>query len=98
VGDAADAEPTVRRRVVVSGRVQGVWFRDSCERIAAEHGVAGWVRNLPDLRVEAMLEGPARAVEAVVAWCHEGPPRAHVTSVDVRDEPLEGATDFRVIW
>src|SRR5262245_39928146 len=98
VSEPAGAEPIVRRRVVISGRLQGVWFRDTCERVAVEHGVVGWVRNLPDLRVEAALEGAAPAVEAVVAWCRTGPPRAHVSGVDVRDEPPEGDAAFRVIW
>jgi acylphosphatase len=78
--------------------VQGVWFRDTCERVAIEHGVVGWVRNLPDLRVEAALEGPPSAVDAVVAWCHSGPARAQVSGVEVRDEPPEGDASFRVIW
>jgi acylphosphatase len=98
VSEDVTEEQIVRRRVVVSGRVQGVWFRDSCERVASDHGVAGWVRNLPDLRVEAALEGAPAAVDAVVAWCHDGPPRAEVRSVEVTDEPPEGETSFRVIW
>jgi acylphosphatase len=98
VGPADDDQPIVRRRVVVTGHVQGVWFRDSCERVAAEHGVRGWVRNLPDLRVEAALEGRPEAVAAVVAWCQEGPPRATVTGVDVREESPQGDAEVRVIW
>ena len=58
----------VRRRVVVSGRVQGVWYRDTCRRVAVANGVAGWVRNLRDGRVEAAFEGPADAVERLVRW------------------------------
>ena len=80
----------VRYRVLVSGRVQGVFFRDTCRRVAEEHGVAGWVRNLPDGRVEAVFEGLPEAVDALVAWCHEGPPRARVRSVERLDE-LPGA-------
>lgn len=88
--------PVVRRRVVVDGRVQGVFFRDSCRRVAAAEGVAGWVRNLDDGRVEAVLEGPADSVERVVAWCREGPPHALVTAVRVTHEPAEGLRGFAV--
>jgi acylphosphatase len=80
-----------RQHVWVSGRVQNVWFRDSCVREATARGVGGWVRNLADRRVEAVFEGPADAVAAMVAWCHEGPPRASVTRVEVRDETPTGA-------
>jgi acylphosphatase len=70
--------------------VQNVWFRDACRREALAHGVDGWVQNLADGRVEAVFEGTPDAVAAVVAWCHDGPPRAKVDGVDVRDE-LPGA-------
>lgn len=84
----------VRRRVVVSGRVQGVWFRDGCAREAAAHGVHGWVRNLPDGRVEAAFEGDASSVAALVEWCRRGPQRATVRGVEVIDElPLGDAED-----
>jgi acylphosphatase len=82
----------VRRHVFVSGRVQNVWFRDACRREALTHGVDGWVRNLADGRLEAVFEGSAGAVDALVAWCHEGPPRARVERVDVQVE-LPGAED-----
>ena len=71
--------------------MQNVWFRDSCAREAAARGVSGWVRNLADRRVEAVFEGPPDAVEAMVAWCREGPPRARVTHVEVHDEAPTGA-------
>ena len=71
----------MRRRVVVSGRVQGVWFRQSCADQARARGVTGWVRNRGDGAVEAVLEGPEAAVEAVVAWCRMGPPHASVEHV-----------------
>jgi acylphosphatase len=77
--------------VWVSGRVQNVWFRDSCVREATARGVGGWVRNLADRRVEAVFEGPPDAVDAMVAWCHDGPPRASVTRIEVRDEVPTGA-------
>ncbi|MGH2685407.1 MAG: acylphosphatase [Actinomycetota bacterium] len=91
------AEDVVRRRVVVRGRVQGVFFRDACREQARLLGVGGWVRNRGDgLSVEAVFEGAADAVARMVAWCRHGPPRAFVESVDVDDEPPHGETSFRV--
>jgi acylphosphatase len=84
----------IRRRVVVSGRVQGVWFRDSCRREADARRLAGWVRNCPDGRVEAAFEGRSDDVEALVTWCSTGPPRARVVRVQVFDEMPTGATGF----
>jgi len=84
----------VRYRVLVSGRVQGVFFRDTCRRLAQEHGVAGWVRNLPDGRVEAVFEGPAQDVDRLVAWAHHGPRHAVVDHVAVQAEPPEGLDTF----
>ena len=88
--------PTVRYRVLVSGRVQGVFFRDTCQRVANEHGVAGWVRNLGDGRVEAVFEGDAAGVERLVRWTRDGPAEASVSDVAVQDEPVEGLTGFEV--
>jgi acylphosphatase len=88
--------PSVRRRVIVSGRVQGVWFRESCRDVAAADSVSGWVRNLSTGAVEVVLEGAEDAVDRVVEWCREGPPRARVDSVDVRAEPPTGEAGFRV--
>lgn len=85
----------VRRRVLVSGRVQGVFFRDTCRRLAAQAGVGGSARNLPDGRVEAVFEGDQEAVERLVAWCREGPADALVTDVEVRDEEPRGERGFR---
>ena len=84
----------VRRRVLVSGRVQGVFFRDTCRRMAAQAGVSGWARNLDDGRVEAVFEGEQPAVDRMVAWCREGPSRAVVTGVEVRDEEPAGERGF----
>jgi acylphosphatase len=86
----------VRARVFVSGRVQGVWFRESCREQAVAAGVSGWVRNRYDGRVEAVLEGPPAAVERVVRWCHDGPARARVDAVEVEDEQPVGEQGFHV--
>jgi acylphosphatase len=87
----------VRRRVVVAGRVHGVGFRVSCARRAQALGVAGRVSNCPDGTVEAVFEGEAAAVEAMVAWCRQGPPMAHVSGVDVYEEVPAGLRDFAVV-
>lgn len=86
----------IRRRVVISGRVQGVFFRDSCERRAHAEGVAGWVANTRDGNVEAVFEGEDAAVDRMVAWCRVGPSRAVVTGVEVHDEQPQGERGFRV--
>jgi acylphosphatase len=88
---------SVRRvHVVVSGRVQGVFYRATCVRLARERGLSGWVRNRPDGRVEAVFEGPSDDVEAVVAWCRTGPPSARVEGVESWVEPPAGADGFHV--
>jgi acylphosphatase len=86
----------VRRRVLVSGWVQGVFFRDTCRREALAAGVNGSVANLRDGRVEAVFEGEEDAVERMVAWCRHGPTRARVDSVEVHVDEPEGLTSFRV--
>jgi acylphosphatase len=86
----------VRRRVLVTGRVQGVWFRETCRQEAQSAGVSGWVRNRNDRRVEAVFEGEADAVLTMVTWCGLGPPRAVVTGVEVTDEEPTGESGFRV--
>ena len=73
----------VAREVTVRGRVQGVFFRDSCRQQAERLGVTGWVRNEPDGTVRGHFEGERGAVEQLVAWCREGPRHAHVEAVDV---------------
>ena len=80
----------VRRHLWVSGSVQGVLFRSSVEEQALPAGVTGWVRNLPDGRVEAVLEGEEDAVGRVIAFCHRGPPYARVDRVEIRDEEYRG--------
>jgi acylphosphatase len=86
----------VRRRVVVRGNVQGVFFRDSCRRAAASRGVAGWVTNRPDGAVEAVFEGDPDAVGAMVDWCSRGPRGADVDSVDETTEEPEGLSGFKI--
>ena len=86
----------IHRRVVVHGRVQGVFFRDSVRRAAQQRGVNGWVANRPDGAVEAVFEGEAEAVERLVAFCHEGPRGAQVESVDLFEEDPEDLTTFTV--
>ena len=85
-----------RKRVIVGGRVQGVFFRDTCARMAHQAGLAGSVRNRPDGRVEAVFEGEPDAVERMVAWCRRGPSRAYVEDVEVIDEEPAGESGFRV--
>ncbi|HTJ76696.1 MAG TPA: acylphosphatase [Acidimicrobiales bacterium] len=84
------------RRVLVHGRVQGVFFRDSCAREARAAGVGGWIRNRSDGAVEAHFEGPEPAVDRLVAWCRHGPPRATVTGIDVREDSPAGLESFRI--
>ena len=86
----------IRRRVRVTGRVQGVFFRETARRRAETTGVAGWIRNLPDGSVEAVFEGEAGAVERLVEWCGEGPRGAEVRGVAVADEPPDGLAGFSV--
>jgi acylphosphatase len=86
----------IARNVVICGRVQGVFFRDTVRRLAAQRRVAGWARNVPDGTVEAVFEGDADAIERLVAFCHEGPRGAEVDRVEVFDEEHEGLVDFRV--
>jgi len=84
----------IRRRLVVRGIVQGVGFRISVARRA--HGVAGWVRNLPDGRVEVVLEGEADPVAAVESFVREGPRGARVDDVEAADEATEGLRGFEI--
>jgi acylphosphatase len=87
---------TIRRRVVVHGHVQGVFFRDSTRERAQSRGVAGWVRNRPDGAVEAVFEGDPEAVESMVRFASEGPGHADVDDVEVSEEEPEGLGDFDV--
>ena len=95
LGSQAVAE-VVRRRIVVEGHVQGVWFRASADREAARLGIAGSAANRYDGSVELVAEGDPGAVERFVAWARVGPPRAEVTSVHVTAEEPNGERGFRV--
>lgn len=87
----------IRRRVVASGRVQGVFFRDGVRRLAESRGVAGWVRNNADGTVEAAFEGTDEAVAALIAFCRDGPRGALVEHVKESDEEPRGETGFRIL-
>jgi len=92
-------EKPVRALVLVEGRVQGVFFRAHTRDEAQARGLKGWVRNLPDGRVQALFEGPPKNVEAVIAWCRIGPRGAYVDSVEVDWQPFQGdLTDFRIVY
>jgi len=87
---------TIRARVVVRGRVQGVFFRDTTRRRAEQRGVSGWVRNCVDGSVEAVFEGARDQVEGMVDFCREGPRGARVEQVERYDEEAEGLTGFTI--
>jgi acylphosphatase len=79
-----------RAHVFISGRVQGVYFRQNTKQVATRHRVTGWVRNLPDGRVEAVFEGYEMDVNEVIEWCYVGPPKAKVLDVDVKFQKYTG--------
>ena len=86
----------IRYRLLIAGRVQGVSFRYACQQAALRSGVSGWVRNLPDGRVEAVFEGPPEDVRRLVNWAHTGPRLAAVDEVAVQPEPPEGLSAFHI--
>lgn len=86
----------VRVRAVVSGRVQGVWYRESCRREAVALGITGEVRNTPDGSVEIEAQGTRAAVDALLRWAQVGPPAARVTQLSVHDLPIREEAGFRV--
>ena len=86
----------IRRRVLIHGQVQGVFFRDTTRRQAESRGVAGWVDNRSDGSVEALFEGDEDDVEAMIAFCRQGPRGAEVDGVEVSEEQPEGLTGFEV--
>lgn len=85
-----------RAHVFVTGTVQGVFYRATTRNEARDRGVDGWVKNLDDGRVEAVFEGPADTVEAMVEWCHTGSPQADVQAVDVEYGDPKGEEGFRI--
>ena len=89
MGDA-----TIRRRLIVNGKVQGVFYRYSTREAAQNEGVGGWAANRDDGAVEVVLEGLPDAVESVIGFCRMGPMSADVSSVDVTDEEPEGLSEF----
>ncbi len=90
-------EDMVRAHLRIYGLVQGVFFRSSMRAVAHKLGVKGWVRNLPDGSVEAVVEGSRDAVEEIIRWAHRGPPAAVVERVEVRWEEYKGEfKDFRI--
>lgn len=89
----------VRAHVFIAGKVQGVYFRQNTMETAKKNGVAGWVRNLPDGRVEAVLEGEKAGVEKVVDWCRRGPPKAQVQEFELKFESYTGDfSDFVISY
>jgi len=90
------ADDTVRRHLTISGEVQGVFFRETARRKATEAGVAGWITNRSDGRVEAVFEGPAEAVDELVEFCRHGPTAATVEDVEVQTEEPESLSGFDV--
>jgi acylphosphatase len=86
----------IRAHVLISGKVQGVGYRYATVDTASQLGLTGWVRNLPDGRVEAVFEGAPEIVEEIIHWCHAGPPAAIVQDVAVKYEQPEGLRGFEV--
>lgn len=86
-----------RASIRVTGRVQGVWYRQSTKKAAEQHGIFGWVRNNPDGSVSAVFEGEQNAVQALIDWCRQGPPAARVTELELEWQPPSGEfSEFRV--
>lgn len=88
----------VRARVVITGRVQGVFFRAETRETAESLGLSGWVRNVPDGSVEAVFEGERSRVREAVEWCRKGPPGARVDAIEVKMEEPAGETGFSVVY
>lgn len=86
----------IRAHLLISGRVQGVGYRFSTQDMAKLYSLTGWVKNLPDGRVETVLEGDREAVQAMIQWCHKGPPHAQVEEVTVQYEPPQGLKAFEI--
>ncbi len=82
--------------ICVYGKVQGVWYRASTQAQARSLGLTGFVQNMADGSVYIEAEGPKKQLDALVSWCHEGPPLAQVSRVDVKEGPVKGFTHFKV--
>ncbi len=94
---AGEAKKMVRAHLRIYGLVQGVFFRSTMKQVAYRLGVTGWVRNLPDGSVEAVVEGPEDKVRKIIEWAHRGPPLARVERVEVTWEQYRGEfRDFRI--
>jgi acylphosphatase len=92
-------ENNIRVRLIIEGRVQGVWFRESTRREASRLGVVGWVKNRPDGKVEVLAEGPEERVRNLVIWCHHGPASARVSRVRETEEAWRGEfSSFDVVY
>ena len=90
-------EDMVRVRLMIEGRVQGVFFRASTFEQATQLGLKGWVRNCPDGSVEVVAEGERKKIDDLITWCHHGPPRAHVGNVKLQWENFQNEfQDFRI--
>ncbi|MCL4468447.1 MAG: acylphosphatase [Deltaproteobacteria bacterium] len=84
--------------LIITGRVQGVWFRASTREAADNLGIKGWVKNLPDLSVEVDAAGEPADVEQFIQWCSKGPPGARVTAIDIKElEPVNGLQGFKIL-
>jgi acylphosphatase len=89
----------VRARILVSGKVQGVYYRQTTKEVASRNGLTGWVRNLVDGRVEAVFEGDKESIDRTIEWCRTGPPNARVQALDVSFEEYSGEfSDFRISY
>lgn len=86
----------ISRQIFISGRVQGVFYRDNTQQQAQKLGITGWVRNIPDGRVEALLSGEEHAVQQLLTWCKRGSPAADVSNIDIIDVPYEAHEQFIV--
>lgn len=92
-----ERELIARAHIFVSGRVQGVFYRARTQETARAYGLMGWVRNCPDGRVEALMEGRKESISKVINWCRQGPPAAHVTDIDTDwEEPTGEFHDFTI--
>ena len=92
----SDSEKRVCVRSLISGRVQGVGYRYNTQQKAVALGLTGWVRNLPDGRVEAVVEGNSAQVDSLVEWFQSGPPAAGVEAVNIEEEPLQNFEGFEI--